>query len=327
MRKYLLFVMVMVCCQGIALWARGAQDSDSDEFAWIIETGGFVDVNPLEVKGNIVVAGSSTVFPLAEALAQRFQDEGYDDTITIDSIGSGAGFERFCSAGEIDIANASRPINDSEVENCRAIGREPIEIRIGTDALTVVVNPQNDWVSNVTVEALATMFTAERWNDVDPSWPDRTIERFVPGTDSGTFDYFIEAVFDDDAEPLLSARNVQFSEDDNVLVLGVLNSIDAIGFFGYAYYTENASRLALLTIEEIAANVENMNAGRYPLARPLFMYSDATIMREKPHVAAFLAFVLNYVNDEIDTVGYFAAEAAALEEAKDKWMATFSDRF
>jgi len=187
MRTVILYAVLSVATALLVGCAR--EDDTAGGFSWIIEEGtGFPDVNPLKVEGDIQIAGSSTVFPLAEALASRFGDEGYGYNLTIDSIGSGAGFERFCVAGESDIANASRPIKDSEVESCDAVGREPIEIRIGTDALAIVVNPDNDWASNASVEELAELFTAELWSDVNSAWPNEPIERFIPGTDSGTFD-------------------------------------------------------------------------------------------------------------------------------------------
>ena len=278
-------------------------------------------VNPIEVSGDIISAGSSTVFPLAERMAERFRAEGYTGNITIDSIGSGAGFERFCTAGETDISNASRPIKEKEIENCREIGREPVEFRIGTDALAVVVNPENDWIENATIEQLAALFaTAEKWSDVDPAWPDEPIQRFIPGTDSGTFDYFVEEVFDKDKEPILSAAHVQMSEDDNVLVQGVEGSKYAIGFFGYAFYGENQERLKALAIEGVTPGRESVDAGTYPLARPLFMYSDPAIMREKPQVAAFLDFVLTYVNEEITDVGYFPISDEILNQSRQNWL-------
>jgi len=288
-------------------------------------------VNPLEVEGDIILAGSSTVFPLAEAMMVRFQDEGYGGKPTIDSIGSGAGFERFCKTGETDISNASRAIKSSEVESCRAIGREPVEFRIGTDALAVVVNPANEFLGgNVTKAQLAKIFSSEavNWSDVDPAWPAEPILRFSPGTDSGTFDYFVEVVMNPvyvkdakaDAgkgeEQILAAAGIQLSEDDNVLVQGVEGDVNAIGYFGYAYYQENASRLQLLKIDGVEANAGTVDNNTYPLARPLFMYSDAKIMAEKPQVAAFLNFVLTYVNEEIGPVGYFPASDSALGAAK-----------
>ena len=277
-------------------------------------------VDPLAVSGEIVVAGSSTVFPLAERMLERWQAEG-GPAGTYDSIGSGAGFERFCVAGESDISGASRPIKDSEVESCQAIGREPIEFRIGTDALAVTVSAENDFATDLSLEQLALVFsTAETWADVDPSWPAEPIQRFIPGTDSGTFDYFVEEVFDEDEGPILAADNTQLSEDDNVLVQGITGSPYAIGFFGYAYYQENADSLHILNIEGVEANSANVDNGTYPLARPLYMYSDATIMAEKAQVAAFLNFVLTYVNEEVVDVGYFPASSEALDIAKSGWL-------
>ena len=298
-----------------------AEEQTSEETMEEMTDLGLPPVDPLAVTGDIVTAGSSTVFPLSERMAERFLDEGYDGNITIDSIGSGAGFERFCVAGETDISNASRPIKDSEVESCQAIGREPIEFRVGTDALAVVVSAENDFVTDVTMDQLALIFsTAETWADVDPSWPEEPILRYIPGTDSGTFDYFVEEVFDEDEEPILGASNLELSEDDNVLVQGVLGSPYAVGFFGYAYYAENADALNILIIEGVEASAENVDNASYPLARPLFIYSTADIMQEKPQVADFINFYLTYVNEEVEDVGYFPASDDALQQAKQSWL-------
>lgn len=275
---------------------------------------------PDAVAGDIISAGSSTVFPLSERMKQRFEEEGFTGVITIDSIGSGGGFERFCVNGETDIANASRAIKDSEVESCRTIGREPLEFRVGTDALSVVVSQENDFVTDVTLEELALIFsTATNWSDVRPDWPAEPIQRFIPGTDSGTFDYFVEEIFDEDEALILAAANTQMSEDDNVLVQGVQGSPYAIGFFGFAYYQENADTLKVLALNGVAPTAETAESGEYPIARPLFIYSDAQIMQAKPQVAAFIYFYLTNVNNEILDVGYFPASDAALEEALNLW--------
>jgi len=285
------------------------------------EGGALPVVDPLAVTGDIISAGSSTVFPLTERLAERFQKEGYGGNITIDSVGTGAGFERFCKAGETDISNASRAIKAEEAEACRAIGREPIEFRVGTDALAVVVSSENDFVENLTLAELAQLFsTAETWSEINPAWPAEKILRFSPGTDSGTFDYFVEAVLDADETPLLSSSNLQLSEDDNVLVQGVEGSPYAIGYFGYAYYNANQGKLKALSVEGIAPTAETAEDGSYPLARPLFIYSDATVMKGKPQVADFINFYLTYVNDEILDVGYFPASEEALNQAKQNWL-------
>jgi len=281
------------------------------------------EVDPLAVEGDIITAGSSTVYPLSEAVAEQFIDEGYSGNLTIDSIGTGAGFERFCVAGESDIANASREVKDSERASCEAIGRELIEFRVGTDALAVVVNPENDWLSDVTIEQLAQIFSADvtNWSDVDASWPAEPIQRFSPGTDSGTFDYFIEAVmdatFEDEGEDkFLRAANLQLSEDDNVLVQGVEGNVNAIGYFGYAYFEENADLLKALAVNSVAPGAETVNAGDYPLARPIFIYSATNVVNEKPQVADFINYYLANVNDVIGRVGYFPAPAESIEAAQ-----------
>ncbi|MEZ4517722.1 MAG: PstS family phosphate ABC transporter substrate-binding protein [Chloroflexota bacterium] len=253
--------------------------------------------DPLSVSGPIVTAGSSTVFPLSERMAERYQDEGFADQITIDSIGSGAGYERFCVAGETDISNASRAIKDEEIASCEAIGRTPIEFRVGTDALAVVVSQENDFLTDATLEELALIFsTAELWSDVNPAYPAEPIQRFIPGTDSGTYDYFSEVVYPDledgQVNPQLEASNLQQSEDDNVLVQGVQGSPYAIGYFGYAYAAENADTIHPLNIEGIEPTFDAVEGGEYPLARPLFIYSDATIMNDKSQVADFINFYL-----------------------------------
>jgi phosphate binding protein len=285
-------------------------------------------VDPFEFEGRISIAGSSTVYPLSEAVAERFEDEGFLGEITIASVGSGAGFERFCIAGETDIANASRPIEEDEISACRSIGREPLEFRVGTDALAIVVSQENDFLTSMTIEELAMAYSdqAQTWAEVNPEWPDEPIQRFSPGSDSGTYDFFIETVMaavfpEDKAEAALQqASGIQFSEDDNVLVQGVLGSPYAIGYFGYAYYLENADRLKVLAVEGIEPTASTAESGEYPLSRPLYMYSDATVMRERPQVAAFINFFLTYVNEEIEGVGYFPANEETLNEARQKWL-------
>ncbi|NOT04088.1 MAG: PstS family phosphate ABC transporter substrate-binding protein [Anaerolineales bacterium] len=289
---------------------------------------------PDAVTGDIITAGSSTVFPLSERLAELFQQEGYTGNITVDSIGTGAGFERFCTAGESDISNASRAIKDSEKEACAAIGREPIEFRVGTDALAVVVSAENDFVTALTKEQLGKIFSGQftTWDQVDATFPAEAILVYGPGADSGTFDYFNEAVVaplylnaDGKAdvaageEAILGLEGAQFSEDDNVLVQGVEGSPYAIGYFGFAYFTENSGALKAVAVEGVEPNQGTVDDGTYPLARPLFIYSDAKILAEKPQVAAFIYFYLSNVNDNIIDVGYFPAPAADLQGAVDAW--------
>jgi phosphate transport system substrate-binding protein len=326
MKKIIILLMVLATVSSV--FAGGDKESSSPEetgvYRWVLAESDdsiLPGVNPLEVKGTITAAGSSTVFPLSERMIERFKNEGYSDNITLDSIGSGAGFERWAVQAESDISNASRPIKDKEVTAARGNGREPIEFRLGTDALAVVINPANDFASDVTLEELALIFSsADKWSDVNPSWPEKDIKRFIPGTDSGTFDYFVEEVFDKDKEPILSASNTQLSEDDNILVRAVEGDKYAVGFFGYAYYAENSDVIDVLSIEGVQPSSATVDNATYPLARPVFMYCSANIMQEKPQVAAFIAYYLTYVNEEIIDVGYFPAAKADIDEAKKNWM-------
>ena len=294
---------------------------------------------PTDVTGDIITAGSSTVFPVTERMAELFQQEGYTGNITVDSIGTGAGFERFCVSGETDISNASRPINAKETAACAAIGRNPVEFRVGTDALAVVVSAENTFVDALTLKELAVLFsTATTWADVRAGWPAEPIQRFSPGTDSGTFDYFVEVVMapanlvdgkanvEAGEKAILESAGAQFSEDDNVLAQGVEGSQYAVGYFGYAYYAAEAGNLRAVPISKsdpasaIEPSQESVDAATYPLARPLFIYSDAQIMAEKPQVAAFILFYLTNVNDEVIDVGYFPATDNAVGDAVSNWL-------
>ncbi len=283
------------------------------------------EVDALSYDGEIIIAGSSTVFPVAEVAVEAFQSAGFPGDITLSSIGSGAGLERFCVAGETDVANASRAINDGEVEACGQLdpARTPIELYIGIDALAVAVSSANDFVTELTIDQLARIFGGEytTWADVDASYPAEAIQLYSPGTDSGTYDFFVEEVMEEiygDEGParILEAPGIQFSEDDNVLVQGVEGSPYAIGYFGFAYYTENEEALTALNIEGIEPNAETAESGEYPLSRPLFMYTDAGILAAKPQVYAYLNFVLTNANEFALAVGYFPTSVENLNTAK-----------
>jgi phosphate binding protein len=280
------------------------------------------EVDALSVTGDIITAGSSTVFPLTQAAAEAFIEAGYSGSITVDSIGTGAGFERFCEAGETDISNASRPIRDGEVEACAALAtpRMPVEFFVGIDALTVVMSAENDFVTDLSIAQLAAIYSgaATTWDQVDASYPAEPIGVFSPGSDSGTFDYFLESTLEADVEDgglglegdaaeaaIQAVPGIQFSEDDNVLVAGVEGSPFAIGYFGYAYYLENAEGLKAVSVNGVAPTAESAEGGDYELARPLFIYSDANIIAEKPQIASFINFYLTNDTDLVDAVGYF----------------------
>lgn len=299
------------------------------------------EVDPLAVTGDIVAAGSSTVGPLTQVAINEFINAGFLGNITNDIVGTGAGFERFCKAGETDLSNASRPIRQSEIDNCAALNppRMPIGFLVGIDALTVVVSNKNDFVTGLTIAQLSAIYSgaATTWNQVDPSWPNEPIQVFSPGSDSGTFDYFLEQTLEakpengglglkaEEAEAAIqSVPGIQFSEDDNVLVQGVEGNPNAVGYFGFAYYLENQDRLKAVPINGIAPTAQSAESGTYPFARPLFIYGDAGILKAKPQVAAFVNFMLT--NDEafVDQVGYFQVSARANRLAKLQLLAATS---
>lgn len=293
-------------------------------------------IDPIDVDPgvDIAIAGSSTVFPLSTAVLSQWIDEGGPE-YTIDSIGSGGGLERFCVEGASDIANASRAIADDEVAACEEIGRPPIEVRVGSDALSLVVSPGNYFAQELTVEEIATAFSltdaGATWADVNPEFPAHPIQLFSPGADSGTFDYFFEVVWPDmyeadEAPPILSSIAEIVGEDDNLTVSGVagdgctegdLNSTCAIGYFGYAYYQENADALQTVAVDGVQPSAESVDDGSYPIARPLFMYTAPEVLAAKPQVSEFMAYYLNNVNDLIGEVGYFPAPDESLQEAAD----------
>lgn len=318
-----------------------AADSTDETTTTAADSGGATSdlglpaIDPLDVpEGDVAIAGSSTVFPLSVAVIDQWQDEG-GPAYAIDSIGSGGGFERFCVEGASDISNASRPIKDEEVEACKEIGRDPIEIRVGTDALSLVISKGNYFASELTLEEIAAAFSAPAgatWDTVNAAFPAHPIQAFSPGADSGTFDYFNEVVFDEaEPSPILEAGVVEIvGEDDNLTVRGVaddgctegdLASTCSIGYFGFAFFQTNADILERVAVDAgdgpVIPRDETVNDNSYPLSRPLFMYTDAGIIAEKPQVGDFIAYYLNNVNSVIVEVGYFPAPEEDLKVAAD----------
>ena len=252
---------------------------------------------PAVVSAQVVkIDGSSTVYPITEAVAEEFQKANKGVKVTVGVSATGGGFKKFCR-NETDISNASRPISTSEMADCKKAGIEYYELPIAFDALTVVINPRNQWLKQATVAELKKLWEpaaqgkVSRWNQVNPAWPDQPIKLFGAGADSGTFDYFTEAIV---GKAKSSRGDFTASEDDNVLVQGVAGDVNAIGYFGFAYFAENQSKLKALPIVEkdgkpaVTPSEQTVLSGAYqPLSRPIFIYVNAKSL-DKPEVKRFV---------------------------------------
>ena len=312
------FALITVACGGGGSSsapteaAGGSSESDSEESAYA------------DLSGEIRIDGSSTVFPIAEAMAEEF---GYvsDVRVNVAFSGTGGGFEKFCR-GETQISDASRPIKDKEVNACAENGIDDIvEIQVAIDALTVMVHPDNDFAQCMTVMELNQAFSADgakKWSDIRAEWPDKDIVAYSPGADSGTFDYFNEAIIEA-VEGANHRGDGTPSEDDNILALGIGRDKNAIGYFGFAYFLEAGQGLQAVSVDDgngcVAPSFEAALSGEYtPLSRPLFIYTRASLLAERPEVAAFVEFFLDQSDAIVPEVGYVTMPADLLAEQKAK---------
>lgn len=272
-----------------------------------------------DLSGSIEIDGSSTVGPLTDAIAEEYANEQPNVQVNVGISGTGGGFERFCGDGSTDISNASRPIDEEEAQLCEENGIEYTEVRVGTDALTMVTSPDTEGISCLTTDEVAAIFGPEsvrNWSEVNPEFPDEEIQVFAPGADSGTYDFMVE-----DALGLEeSTQDYNASEDDNIIAQGVQGTPYSWGFFGFAYYTNNQGGLTALEYDAgdgcVAPSAETAQDDSYGLTRPLFIYLDNGAVQEKPQVADFAQFYVDNVNSVIESVGYIPEPDAELEEAK-----------
>ena len=276
----------------------------------------------MELSGTIEIDGSSTVFPVSEAVAEEFGKLHSDVRVNVGVSGTGGGFKRF-TVGETDISDASRPIKDAEAAVAEENGIQYYPLRVAMDGLSVLVSPENDFVECLTTDQLKMIWepgsTVTRWNDVDPGWPDKEIALYGPDTDSGTFDYFTEEIM---GEAQVSRADYTASADDNVLVQGIAGGKYSLGYFGYSYYQENQDKLKLVAVDSgngcVLPTSESIENGSYsPLSRPLFIYVSKQSM-ERPEVKAFVEFYLDNAAELAQEVGYIKlgnAEYASNREA------------
>ena len=288
-----------------------------------IGCGGPTESTESGLSGTVRVDGSSTVYPITEAMAEEFSKTESGVRVTVGISGTGGGFKRF-TVGETDISDASRPIDPAEIEAAQKNGIEYIELPVAFDGLSVLVNPGNDFATSMTVAELKSIWEPESkvklWSDVRPTWPKREIHLYGPGTDSGTFDYFTQAI---NGKEKASRPDFSASEDDNVLVQGISGDADALGYFGYAYYAENKERLKLVPVDggdgPVAPSPETILQGTYqPLSRPIFIYVS-TAAAKRPEVQSFVRFYLTQAKHLVEQVGYVPLPDQAYELALERF--------
>ncbi|NQV24901.1 MAG: PstS family phosphate ABC transporter substrate-binding protein [Rhodopirellula sp.] len=260
---------------------------------------------------RVLIDGSSTVYPISQAVAEEFQASHPNVKVVVGTSGTGGGFKKFI-AGETDINDASRPIKEKEAAHCKDNGIEYIELKVAIDGISVVVNPENDWCKALTVAQLKKLWepgsTVTKWSELDPSWPAEEIRLFGPDTDSGTFDYFTDVICGEEGA---SRTGYTPSTDDNVLVRGVSGEKYSLGYFGFAYYLENAAKLRAVPVsatedvaDAVAPTPETIEGGTYtPLSRPLFLYVNKAKLA-RPELAEFLTYYLEKGQDLVGEVGY-----------------------
>ena len=264
-----------------------------------------------DIEGTILVDGSSTVAPITAAVAEEFQAQYPDVRVPVGISGTGGGFKKFCE-GETDISDASRPIKESEVDLCNQNGIEYVELPVAFDGLAVMVNPANDFAACLTVEELQAVWepaaegVVTRWSQVRAGFPDQPLNLYGAGADSGTYDYFTQAIVGEEGS---SRGDFLPSEDDNVLVQGIAGDVNAMGFFGLAYYVENADKLRLVGVEGgngcIEPNDETVATGTYqPLSRPIFIYVNRERIDQKDEISSFVGFYLEHAAELVSEVGY-----------------------
>lgn len=267
---------------------------------------GNTEVNKLE--GSVLIDGSSTVYPIAEAVAEEFQGFAPDVRVSIGVSGTGGGLKAFI-AETIDIANASRPMKDEEKQQLEEKNIEYTQFKIANDGISVVISKENDWVDYLTVEELKQLFiedgTTKKWSDIRPEWPNEEVKLFSPGADSGTFDYFNEVILDDNQ----MNKTAMLSEDDNILVQGISGNKYALGYFGYAYFSENEDKLKAIPIDNgkgaITPTKETIESGEYaPFSRPLFIYVNNESLKTNEATYEYVKFTLENAAELADEVGY-----------------------
>jgi phosphate transport system substrate-binding protein len=313
-------LLIILFCSLFVLASCGSKDNSSKQDAT-------TDSSGLATAGAITIDGSSTVYPITEAVAEEFRAEHGDVKVTVGVSGTGGGFKKF-SRGETDINDASRPIKDQEAATCKENNVEYVELTIAIDGLAVLVNKSNTWVKDITVEELkmiwepAAQGKITKWNQIRKEWPAQEFHLYGPGVASGTYDYFTEAIVGKSGE---SRGDFTASEDDNVLVQGIEGDKNALGFFGLAYYEENKDKLQLVGVNAgkgvVLPTAETVKDGTYsPLSRPIFIYVSKSAAK-RPEVKSFVEFYISNASQLVPDVGYIAIPEDQYKKEADEFAA------
>jgi len=322
MKKWKYLTMTAVLGSALMLGACGGGNTASESGT---TTGKETEQTDTEKKlqGSVAGDGSSTVAPIVEAVVEEYAGAQPDVKVSVGISGTGGGFEKFI-AGETDFSNASRNIKDEEKQKLEDAGVAFTELQLAYDGLSVVIHPDNDWATDLTVDQLKKLWIEDgkekKWSDIDPSWPEEKVIFYSPGTDSGTYDYFDEVILD--GEDLV--KTATLSEDDNMLVQGVAGDKNAIGFFGYAYYLENKDKLGIVKVDGVEPTAETIESQEYsPLSRPLFTYVKNEAMKDNEAAYDFIHYLLSNAGEMASAVGYvglpqekYDEELAKLEALK-----------
>lgn len=303
--------MTAVLGSALLLGACGGDEDKESSTAQGAET---QEEGTAQLSGDVLGDGSSTVAPIMEAIVEEYAGVQRDVRVSVGVSGTGGGFEKFVN-GETDFSNASRPIKDSEAQSLKDAGIDYTEFEIAYDGLSVVIHPENTWAKNLTVDQLKQLWiedgTTKKWSDIDPSWPDEEVVFYSPGADSGTYDYFDEVILD--GEDLV--KTATLSEDDNVLVQGVVADKNAIAFFGYSYYVANEDKLQVVSIDGVTPTNETIESGEYsPLSRPLYVYAKNEAIKNNDAVYDFMKFTLENAGDMAELTDYVRSPQAKYDE-------------
>ncbi|MFJ7746186.1 PstS family phosphate ABC transporter substrate-binding protein [Peribacillus sp. NPDC097295] len=316
--RYFKGMAMTVMMSGVIAVATGCGSDDSTKVGNAKGEGS----GSSQLAGEVIMDGSSTVFPIAEAVAEEYMAKQPQVKVSVGSSGTGGGFKKFI-AGETDLTNASRPVKEEERTLIDEKGIEYTELKLAFDGISIIVNKDNDFIEHLTVEELKEIWTdngtVKKWSDIRPEWPKEEIKFYSPGTDSGTYDYFNEVILEE--KPMV--ENATLSEDDNVLVQGVEGDKNAIGFFGFAYYAENKEKLKVVSIDNgngpIEPTHETIKSGDYaPLSRPLFTYVANKAITEKEQVADYTQFMIENAGELSEEVGYISLPEEEYQKDLDK---------